>query len=165
MTDETKFCLCVLAVNVVAAMTLFTSSRSANAERIAYVGDSIAVGLGEVAQRTNENVIIKAAVGRTTKQALSNLPTEAVDIAIVSTGSNDQMVLHDQVAQLRTNITAARFIWVLPYQNHRSTIISSVADRYGDASINLQSYPTHDGVHPKSYAKLHSDINRLIGVK
>jgi lysophospholipase L1-like esterase len=77
---------------------------------------------------------------------------------MISLGSNDGNQLYDdELLKLRQSITSNEVYWVLS-ANHRQSAkyIRSLATKYNDVVIDLDTLPLSDGVHPsaKAYEKL-----------
>lgn len=119
-----------------------------------FIGDSLAVGTAH--QRTP--CVNQAVGGRTTRETIAHIhqiPTNSQQV-IVSVGSNDlfpssttadqRIRLYDS---LRSGITAASVIWILPniHQQNRDAILV-VARRHGDCVLDSRPLVSADGVHP-----------------
>lgn len=150
--------LIALAILIAALLLLFGSK--VHAAPLVIVGDSIAVGLSG----QSKGVPAAAGVGRSTGAVRARITpqVQGANVAVVSTGSNDKTVNAVALESLRSRLAANQVVWVLPYDSAKNAAVESVATAFGDATIDLRHYPSADGVHPQSYAKLRGDIDRLL---
>lgn len=123
------------------------------------LGDSIAVGL-----RPHMPCILQAQVGRDSHHQSVIIRNITAKLVIVSLGSNDvgdPMLMKNQLRHLRIvrrNIDAEKVIWVLPYHNQGHENIRRVAAENGDGLLDLINFRTNDGVHPRSYKEVASEL-------
>jgi hypothetical protein len=123
------------------------------------LGDSIAVGL-----RPHMPCILQAQVGRNSHHQSVIIRNIAAKTVIVSLGSNDvgdPMLMKNQLRHLRIvrrNIDADKVIWVLPYHNQGHENIRRVAAENGDGLLDLINFRTNDGVHPRNYKEVASEL-------
>jgi hypothetical protein len=131
-----------------------------------FIGDSIAQGLGTSAKDATTN----ATVGWNTDKIKQNYVAKGgSDYTVISMGSNDKGFPNIKTAEnataVRESIKAQskKVIWILPYDSAIAQKIQGVASKYGDKTIKLSEFPSNDGLHPKSYAKVLERVNSEIG--
>jgi len=123
------------------------------------LGDSIAVGL-----RPHLPCILQAQVGRNSHHQSVIIRNITAKLVIVSLGSNDvgdPMLMKNQLRHLRIirrNIDAEKVIWILPYHNQGHENIRRVAAENGDGLLDLINFRTNDGVHPRNYKEVASEL-------
>lgn len=120
-----------------------------------FIGDSIAVGLAQAINRGGPVCDRAAQVGLGSSAILAQtLRASRYPIAIISAGSNnprDPRLERDLVA-MRQVLWRSRVIWVLPYHRNAAYLVTRVAFSFNDAVIDLATFPSRDGVHPRNYA-------------
>jgi hypothetical protein len=133
--------------------------------RSVFIGDSIAVGLGEQTPEASTN----ATAGWNTAQIVKNYSARGgSDYTVISMGTNDtgypNIKTAENATELRESIKtqSRKVIWILPYNRSMAQRIQGVASRYGDRVVDLKDYPTNDGLHPKSYSRVWQRVNQLI---
>jgi hypothetical protein len=131
-----------------------------------FIGDSIAQGLGTSAKDATTN----ATVGWNTDKIKQNYVAKGgSDYTVISMGSNDKGFPNIKTAEnataVRESIKAQtkKVIWILPYDTTIAQKIQGVASKYGDKTVKLSEFPSNDGLHPKSYAKVLERVNSEIG--
>lgn len=131
-----------------------------------FIGDSIAVGLGGQASGASTN----ATVGWNTDQIARNYAAKGgSDYTVISMGTNDIGYPNIRTAENATAIRESiktqtrKVIWILPYNRSMAQRIQGVASRYGDRVVDLREFPSNDGLHPQSYARVWQRVNQLIG--
>jgi lysophospholipase L1-like esterase len=123
------------------------------------LGDSISVGL-----RPHLPCILQAQVGRNSHHQSVIIRNITAKLVIVSLGSNDvgdPMLMKNQLRHLRIirrNIDADKVIWILPYHNQGHENIRRVAAENGDGLLDLINFRTNDGVHPRNYKEVASEL-------
>ncbi|MCB8835045.1 hypothetical protein LJD42_26190, partial [Escherichia coli] len=77
----------------------------------------------------------------------------AATVALIALGSNDAAspALPTNLLALRRRTTAVKVAWLAPYDLRASSIVTSIAARFGDTVIPLRAQPSRDGIHPVSY--------------
>lgn len=122
--------------------------------KIAVVGDSIAVGIGSVMK----DAVTNALVGAGSSAILARISNEVkgADLAIISAGSNDIVKgqgdpkkLASNLQSIKSALGAKKYVWILPYDKIANQVVKSIAG--SDATIDLSSYPSNDQVHPSGY--------------
>ena len=84
-------------------------------------------------------------------------------------GSNDKGYPNIKTAENATAVRESiksqtkKVIWILPYDNTIAQKIQGVASKYGDKTVRLSEFPSNDGLHPQSYAKVLERVNSEIG--
>ena len=143
-----------------------TASSTKPVGKGSFIGDSIAQGLGTSAKGATTN----ATVGWNTDKIKKNYSAKGgSDYTVISMGSNDKGYPNIKTAEnataVRESIKAQtkKVIWILPYDNSIAQKIQGVASKYGDKTIKLSEFPSSDGLHPKSYAKVLERVNSVIG--
>jgi hypothetical protein len=131
-----------------------------------FIGDSIAQGLGSSAKGASTN----ATVGWNTDKIKKNYVAKGgSDYTVISMGSNDKGYPNIKTAENATAVRESiksqtkKVIWILPYDTAIAQKIQGVASKYGDKTVRLSEFPSNDGLHPKSYAKVLERVNSEIG--
>jgi hypothetical protein len=123
------------------------------------LGDSIAVGL-----RPHLPCILQAQVGRNSHHQsviIRNITAKSVIVSLGSNDVGDPMLMKNQLRHLRIirrNIDADKVIWILPYHNQGHENIRRVAAENGDGLLDLINFRTNDGVHPRNYKEVASEL-------
>lgn len=123
------------------------------------LGDSIAVGL-----RPHLPCILQAQVGRNSHHQsviIRNITAKSVIVSLGSNDVGDPMLMKNQLRHLRIirrNIDAEKVIWILPYHNQGHENIRRVAAENGDGLLDLINFRTNDGVHPRNYKEVASEL-------
>lgn len=132
----------------------------------AFIGDSIAQGLGSSAKGATTN----ATVGWNTDKIKKNYAAKGgSDYTVISMGTNDKGYPNIKTAENATAVRESiksqtkKVIWILPYDNTIAQKIQGVASKYGDKTVRLSDFPTNDKLHPQSYTKVLERVNREIG--
>jgi hypothetical protein len=60
---------------------------------------------------------------------------------------------------IRANLHANQNVWVLPYNPKVSDLVKSVAQEFGDSTVNLSDFATADQYHPKNYSDIAKTLN------
>lgn len=127
------------------------------------VGDSIAVGTGSVQHECS----VRAKVGASANFIVNNYSASAKsasEYVVISMGSNDPTNPHNahDALKLRSNIAARKVVWILPYNRTAANVMRRVAERFGDTCVDLAPQVTADGVHPRSYQRLHRRVKMVL---
>ncbi len=129
-----------------------------------FLGDSLAVGAARYTNaRLAQPCTVIASQGATTKQISAwRKPERVFGVTVIAIGSNDVpgRLLFERVSRLRSTIRSRRVIWLLPYSQPRSYLISSVAARFRDETLDMKRFPTRDGIHPKLYQDVANSLLR-----
>lgn len=122
------------------------------------VGDSIAVGIAPYTKCE-----IQAKIGRSAASAYANSWQLNASTTIISLGSNDinDPNLESILQKLRKDVTSEVVIWVVPYNPKVAQIVLKIAKANRDSYINLQAFPTADGVHPKNYRAVTDTVEKV----
>jgi hypothetical protein len=109
------------------------------------IGDSIAKGIGQLAQ----NCATHAKVGATSSY-ITRFKQQG-NVTIISAGSNDShsAKLLENLRKIRKRISG-HVVWILPYNRHAAEQVKKAA-RPGDVLVDLKYCPTRDRLHPTSY--------------
>ncbi len=128
------------------------------------LGDSIGLGTARaVNERYPRQCDVLAVERATAAQILSwRKPEKNYGSCIFAIGSNDppRLNLATQLVRIRSSICLRRVIWLLPYARPQAYIVSSIAARYGDETMDLIQFKTRDHVHPRSYSEVASALLR-----
>lgn len=122
------------------------------------IGDSIAVGYGDVA-----NCVIRARVGAPSGEIAKS--AKGSGFCVISSGSNDpdNPSLEANLIATRKKVeSCADVVWILPANKKAANVVRRVARSFGDSFVAFR--PGKDGVHPKSYVALYRDISSAQGV-
>ncbi|WP_156842764.1 hypothetical protein [Novosphingobium aquimarinum] len=129
-----------------------------------FLGDSLAVG---TAQFTNARLArpctVVATEGATARQIEAwRKPARSFGVTVIAIGSNDMPddVLSARLTRIRASITSRRVIWLLPYSRPRFYVVSSVAARFRDETLDMLRFPSRDGLHPKRYQDVANSLLR-----
>lgn len=108
------------------------------------VGDSIAVGVGQVS-----TCAVHAKVGDSTHQILAKNPGNLpYTLIVISAGSNDVKPSLDEYLALR-NKCSGRVVWLLPAKKHVAReFIERIAKERGDTVLDVRPLAGPDGIHP-----------------
>jgi hypothetical protein len=119
------------------------------------VGDSIAVGLASALK----GCIVAAKVGMGSGWIAAHTPGTIVDVAFISSGSNDPTNpnLSANLESTRMRLTAGRIVWIKPVNPHARGVVTAVAAAHGDKAVAFM--PGRDNVHPESYEALAREVN------
>ena len=124
--------------------------------------------------QTSHHVAVDATVGLSSAQILKKVqknPTlQNAEIAVISAGTNDlvgQLANSEEGLQkigqnlrnIRANLHANQNVWVLPYNPKASDLVKSVAQEFGDSTVNLSDFAKADQYHPKSYSDIAKTLN------
>ena len=122
------------------------------------VGDSIAVGIAPYTKCE-----IQAKIGRSAQSAYANSWQLNAQTTIISLGSNDinDPNLESVLQKLRKDITSEVVIWIVPYNPKVRQIVLKVAQANKDSYVNLQPFPTADGVHPNNYRAVTDTVEKV----
>lgn len=122
------------------------------------LGDSVAVGAARAINlRYARTCDVVAEERATASQILSwRMPLKAYGTSIFSLGSNDQATESTAVklTTIRATVASRRVIWILPYARAQAYLVSRVAARFGDETIDLARLESRDRIHPRRYADL-----------
>lgn len=140
---------------------------------ISVIGDSIAVGTAAALTKIQDSVQTVATVGHRSNQVLDAINASDSILnprfAVISVGSNDIVQgkgsttrLTANLELIRSQMSAKAYVWILPYDSVAKATVRTLANKYGDKTIDLDSYPTSDNLHPTSYANLAKDIKVLL---
>lgn len=128
------------------------------------LGDSIGVGTARaVNERYAAHCDVQAAERATAKQVLSwPKPRKEYGSCVFSIGSNDPAApaLARTLSRIRGSICFRRVIWLLPYARPQASIVSAVAARYGDETLDLARFPSRDQIHPYNYSEVAAALLR-----
>ena len=116
-----------------------------------------------------DGLLVEATIGISSTQILQmiqkNVKLKNAEIAVISAGTND-MVSHlaqseeglNKISQslrnIRSNLNAAKTIWVVPYDPQARDLVTNVANEYGDDTVNLSNFAKADRFHPKNYGDI-----------
>jgi len=143
-----------------------------------YVGDSIAVRIGAASgqggiasdQKTGTGSS-HATVGYDTNKILSSYKGQSGSrYTVISAGTNDQggQKTESNLRALRASFNSPKVIWIVPYTKQSNgkpeqavlanmqkaaALVRKVAAEKNDPVIELDNYPTSDGLHPDMGAK------------
>jgi len=127
------------------------------------LGDSIAVGVGQqLPQCVTEAKVGINSINYVNKEYKTG--DRVADTVVISLGSNDTMNLktEETITLLREEIVAERVYWILPNEKKftaQRNFILKVAKHHNDFIIDIpQCEYSNDGVHPKDYKKVASQI-------
>ena len=128
------------------------------------LGDSIGLGTARaINNRYAQQCDVQAAERATSDQILTwrNLP-KVYGATIFAIGSNDApgRALAGRLLRIRRSVATRRVIWLLPYARAQAYTVSSVAAIFGDETVDLLRFPTHDRVHPRSYSDVATALLR-----
>ena len=132
-------------------------------QKIAIVGDSIAVGI----VNASKNAVSNAKVGANSSTILANVTNDesvqGADVAVISAGSNDIVKgkgdpnkLVSNLQSIKSALKAKSYVWILPYNEVARKAVSSVAA--GDKTIDLTEFPSADGIHPSNYSSIAKSV-------
>jgi hypothetical protein len=109
------------------------------------IGDSIAQGIGQLAQTCATHAKVGASSSYITRFRQQG------DTTIISAGSNDpySAKLLENLRKIRKRIFG-HVVWILPYNRHAASQVRKAA-KPGDVLVDLKRCPTRDRVHPTSY--------------
>lgn len=128
------------------------------------LGDSIGLGTARaVNDRYAPQCDVQAVERATAGQILAwRRPAKTYGSCVFAIGSNDQpgASLARSLSLIRASFCYRRVIWLLPYARAQAYIVSSIAARYGDETVDLVRFPTADHIHPRSYSDLASTLLR-----
>ncbi|MDE8652837.1 hypothetical protein [Novosphingobium album (ex Liu et al. 2023)] len=121
-------------------------------------GDSIGLGTARaVNERYPSQCEVRAAERATAHQMVSwIIPPRIFGTSVLAIGSNDAPTpgLSVKLTRIRARIPSRRVIWLLPYDRQRAALVSLVAARYNDETLDLDRFPTRDRIHPASYRQV-----------
>ena len=128
------------------------------------LGDSIGLGTARaINERYSRQCDVQAVERATAAQILSwRKPDKNYGSCIFAMGSNDApgRNVADRLLRIRSSICPRRVIWLLPYARPQAYIVSSIAARYGDETMDLLQFKTRDHVHPRGYSEVASALLR-----
>ena len=138
------------------------------------VGDSIAVGTGPALANLRQGVVTSATVGASSSATASavagNNTVKNAQWAVISTGSNDAVTTNDGKGLLTSNLFAIRnslnaqnYTWILPKDPIRREVVYGFAKGKGDNIVDIGA--STDGVHPKNYTELATNVNATIATQ
>jgi hypothetical protein len=116
------------------------------------IGDSIAVGYGQVAQCTI-NARVGASSGEIARKA------RGAGFCVISAGSNDpdNPRLVDNLLAIRRKVSnCSSVVWIVPVNQRAAHAVRQVAAKFGDRAVPFK--PSKDNVHPKSYVALYKAV-------
>jgi hypothetical protein len=111
------------------------------------VGDSIAVGLASALK----GCIVAAKVGMGSAWIAAHTPGTIVDVAFISSGSNDPTNpdLSANLESTRMRLTAGRIVWIKPVNPHARGVVTAVAAAHGDKAVAFM--PGRDKLTTRSF--------------
>jgi hypothetical protein len=118
------------------------------------LGDSTAVGTAQALAAQGIRCEVHARVGAGSAEIERRVRgASAATVALIALGSNDAAspALPTNLLALRRRTTAVKVAWLAPYDLRASSIVTSIAARFGDTVIPLRAQPSRDGIHPVSY--------------
>lgn len=119
------------------------------------LGDSIGLGTARaINERYAQQCDVQAVERATATQIVRwRKPAKNYGSCIFAIGSNDPpgRALASNLLRIRSSICFRRVIWLLPYSRPQAYVVSSVAARYGDETLDLARFDTRDRIHPRSY--------------
>lgn len=128
------------------------------------LGDSIGLGAAKaINERYARHCDVQAVERATAAQILRwRKPDKSYGSCVFAMGSNDApgASLARTLYRIRGSICFRRVIWLLPYARSQAYVVSSVAARYGDETVDLIRFATVDHIHPRSYSQLASALLR-----
>jgi hypothetical protein len=127
------------------------------------IGDSIATGIDAALRAREANrCAVVAKVGTSSDWAARNVPGSSFATVAIATSSNDAKVpgLKDRLVRLRAALSAARVLWIAPYNRTAARQVVAVARLYGDKWMDMAELRSRDGVHPRSYGALATAVVR-----
>lgn len=142
---------------------------------VVVVGDSIAVGTGASLKQLDSTITVSGLVGASSATILSTYvpPVAGAKVAVVSAGSNDiaasyptsqtpavQAKLTSTLSQIRSALSAEKYIWILPNFGIASQVVSAFASSNGDATVSFTA--SGDNVHPANYGTLAAQIKGML---
>lgn len=142
---------------------------------IVVVGDSIAVGTGASLKQLDSTVTVSGLVGASSATILSTYVSAVTGakVAVVSAGSNDivatyptsqtpavQARLTSTLNQIRSALSAEKYIWILPNFSTASQVVAAFASSNGDATVSFTA--SGDNVHPANYGTLAAQIKGML---
>lgn len=128
------------------------------------LGDSIGLGAARaINQHYARQCDVQAVERATASQILRwKTPAKSYGSCVFAIGSNDapDRALASNLLRIRSRICFRRVIWLLPYSRPQAYIVSSVAARFGDETLDLNRFGTRDHVHPRRYGEVASALLR-----
>jgi hypothetical protein len=134
-------------------------------QSIVVVGDSIGVGIGQVLK----NAKTFATTGIGSAKIISHAHSANMlkpTVAIISAGSNDIVngkgdpsKLQSNLQQIKSSLSTAKRIWILPYDATAKKVVAAVAS--GDEMIDLSNFQSSDHIHPSNYSQVVSEISEF----
>ena len=122
------------------------------------LGDSTGVGAAQaINHRYARQCDVQAVERATATQILAWRKTSKdYGTCIFAMGSNDPAgaALAGKLAKIRSTVCFRRVIWLLPYARPQAYIVSSVAARFGDETLDLVRFETRDRIHPRNYSQV-----------
>lgn len=122
------------------------------------LGDSIGVGTAQaINARYLRGCEVQAVERATAAQIRSwRRPAKPFGAAIFAIGSNDTAgpALARKLLDIRAGLATRRVIWLLPYARRQAYIVSSVAAKFGDETLDLMRFETKDRIHPADYGEV-----------
>jgi hypothetical protein len=116
-------------------------------------GDSTAVGTAQALAAQGIRCEVHARVGAGSAEIERRVRgASAATVALIALGSNDAAspALPTNLLALRRRTTAVKVARLAP-TTCASSIVTSIAARFGDTVIPLRAQPSRDGIHPVSY--------------
>jgi len=95
-----------------------------------------------------------AQIGISSTAVLGATPSSvSAGVVLLSAGANDpaNRRLGENLAAIRSRVSAGRVIWLAPRDRRAASVVEDVCSRWGDAAIDLATFPSRDNVHPRSY--------------
>ena len=125
-------------------------------------GDSIAVGTATAEGLKSSRrppCTMDAKIGIPSAQVIGRI--HGADLLVVSAGSNDpdNPKLEQNLRAIRAKATG-EVLWIVPVNERAASIVKKVAAVHHDGIISFT--PGRDGLHPRSYAPIIAEVNRLI---
>lgn len=120
---------------------------------------------------------VEATGGHSTPQILkriqNNESVKNADTAVISAATNDWVNMSvnpyytpSRILQnlnvIRRELNAKNYIWVLPYEAEPKALVKSLAEKYGDQTIDLADFRKADKYHPREYGAVAATVNQLL---
>jgi lysophospholipase L1-like esterase len=128
------------------------------------VGDSIAVGIGQV--RKECAVIARTGINSTAWLNKNLTQLKPAKVLVISLGANDTDKINTRVnlVRIRSKAVADRVYWILPNENlkpEQLKAVTAVAAEFGDVVVPRSTHNiSSDGIHPtrKGYKELAENL-------
>ena len=120
---------------------------------------------------------VEATGGHSTPQILKkiqkNESVKNADTAVISAATNDWVNMSvnayytparilENLKAIRNELNAKNNIWILPYEPEPRALVKSLAQQYGDQTIDLADFRKADKYHPREYGAVAASVNQVL---